>query len=193
MKNTIYFTLTLFSILLLVPISIIQVTAQMEGGINWEHPAFDRTNTGFSPQTQINKDNINDLELKWTFQVPGYWGSGGGVPGEVIMVEGDPHAGHDHGGDGDFNFEVPHVPTGLQTVPLIVNGIVYIASEYNVLYALNADNSQLLWRFAAPIGSFDEKNWWARVYAQHGIDYFDDKVWMQASDCTIYGLSLIHI
>mgnify|MGYP001369812965 CR=1 FL=1 len=174
-------------LLLLVPTAIIQITAQVNDN-NWQHPAFDRTNTGFSPQTQINKDNINDLELRWIFQVPGYWGSGGGVPGEVIVIEGDQHAGHDHGGDGDFNFEVPHVPTGVQTVPLVVNGIVYIASEYNVLYALNADNSQLLWRFAAPIGSFDEKNWWARVYAQHGIDYFDDKVWMQASDCTIYGL-----
>jgi len=178
---------TLFIFLLLIPSSIFQATAQMEG-LNWEHPAFDRTNTGFSPQTQITKDNINDLELRWIFQVPGYWGSGGGVPGEVIAVEGDGHAGHDHGGEGGFNFEVPHVPTGVQTVPLVVNGIVYIASEFNVLYALNAENSQLLWRFAAPIGSFDEKDWWAKVYAQHAIDYFDDKVWMQASDCTIYGL-----
>ena len=181
MKNTIYFTLTLFSILLLVPTSIIQVTAQMEGS-NWEHPAFDRTNTGFSPQTQINKDNIQDLKIQWTFQVPGYWGNAGGVPGEVIEADDD----HDHGEE--FNFEIPHVPTGVQTVPLIVNGIVYIASEFNVLYALKADDSQLLWRFAAPIGSFDEKSWWSKVFAQHGIDYFDDKVWMQSSDCTIYGL-----
>ena len=114
-------------------------------GLNWEHPAFDRTNTGFSPQTQINKDNIDDLELRWIFQVPGYWGSGGGVPGEVISVGDD---GHERG-EGGFNFEVPHVPTGVQTVPLVVNGIVYIASEFNVLYALNAESSKLLWRFDA--------------------------------------------
>ena len=203
MKNTIYFMLALFSILLLVPTSIIQVTAQMEG-LNWEHPAFDRTNTGFSPQTQINKDNIQDLKMQWTFQVPGYWGNAGGVPGEVIEAD----DGHDHGDEGCigadhdeeedeahdeelhecFNFEIPHVPTGVQTVPLIVNGIVYIASEFNVLYALKAEDSQLLWRFSAPIGSFDEKSWWSKVFAQHGIDYFDDKVWMQSSDCTIYGL-----
>ena len=91
---------TLFIFLLLVPSSIFQATAQMEG-LNWEHPAFDRTNTGFSPQTQITKDNINDLELRWIFQVPGYWGSGGGVPGEVIAVEGDGHAGHDHSAHGE--------------------------------------------------------------------------------------------
>ena len=180
---------TLFMLILLIPsISIFQVTAQMDEGLNWEHPAFDRTNTGFSPQTQITKDNINDLELQWSFQVPGYWGSGAGIPGEVILIEG--HAGHDHSahGEGGFNFEVPHVPTGVQTVPLVVNGIVYIASEFNVLFALNAETSEQIWRFAAPIGSFDDKDWWARVYAQHSIDYFDDKVWMQASDCTVYGL-----
>ena len=56
---------TLFMLILLIPsISIFQVTAQMDEGLNWEHPAFDRTNTGFSPQTQIAKDNINDLELQ---------------------------------------------------------------------------------------------------------------------------------
>ena len=173
--------ITILLLLLLIPTAIIQITAQVNEN-NWQHPAFDRTNTGFSPQTQINKDNIQDLELKWIFQVPGYWGDAGGVPDEVI--EG---GGHEQGDD-EFNFEIPHVPTGVQTVPLVVNGIVYIASEFNVLYALKAADSQLLWRFAAPIGSFDEKNWWSKVFAQHGIDYFDDKVWMQSSDCTIYGL-----
>jgi outer membrane protein assembly factor BamB len=187
-------------LLLLIPTAIIQITAQVNEN-NWQHPAFDRTNTGFSPQTQINKDNIQDLELKWIFQVPGYWGDAGGMPGEVI--EGGDGHGHgdkeciredrDKAADDEelhecFNFEIPHVPTGVQTVPLVVNGIVYIASEFNVLYALKAADSQLLWRFAAPIGSFDEKNWWSKVFAQHGIDYFDDKVWMQSSDCTIYGL-----
>ena len=99
------------------------------------------------------------MDLKWIFQVPGYWGDAGGVPDEVI--EG---GGHEQGDD-EFNFEIPHVPTGVQTVPLVVNGIVYIASEFNVLYALKAADSQLLWRFAAPIGSFDEKNWWSKVFA----------------------------
>ena len=165
-KN-IFFTILL--LILFIPVSIIQITAQMNEN-NWEHPAFDKTNTGFSPQTQINKDNIQDLELRWIFQVPGYWGDAG------------------RPGGGDFNFEVPHVPTGVQTVPLVINGIVYFASEYNVLYAIRADDNKLLWKFSAPIGTFNEKNWWSRVLAQHGIDYYDDKIWMQSSDCSLYGL-----
>ena len=63
MKNTIYFMLALFSILLLVPISIIQVTAQMEG-LNWEHPAFDRTNS--NQQRQYSRsENAMDFSGPW--------------------------------------------------------------------------------------------------------------------------------
>ena len=184
MRDIKFVIFTLFLLVFLIPTSVIQTTAQLSAN-NWEHPAFDKTNSGFSPQTQINKDNIHDLELRWIFQVPGYWGDVG-RPGEVVIAE-DGHAGHDHG-EGDFNFEVPHVPTGVQTVPLVVNGIVYFANEFNVLYAVRADDNQLLWRFSAPIGTFDEKNWWSRVLAQHGIDYYDGKIWMQSSDCSLYGL-----
>ena len=139
MRNVKFTTFTIFLLILLVPTSVIQTTAQLNVN-NWEHPAFDKTNTGFSPQTQINKDNIQDLELRWIFQVPGYWGDAG-RPGEVAIEKDDDH---DHG-EGDFNFEVPHVPTGVQTVPLVINGIVYFASEYNVLYAIRADDNKLLW------------------------------------------------
>ncbi len=141
-------------------------------GSNWMHPAYDARNSGFSPQSVINKDNLNSLELKWIFQVPGFFGT---VPGA-----------------GDFGFEIPHVPTGIQTVPLVVNGIVYIANDFNGLFAIRAESNDLLWRFSPPIATFGEKPWWNRVFAQHGIDYYDGKVWMQASDCTIYGLDPIN-
>ena len=90
-------------LLLLIPTAIIQITAQVNEN-NWQHPAFDRTNTGFSPQTQINKDNIQDLELKWIFQVPGYWGNAGGVPGEVIEADDD----HDHGENVSDHIDYDH-------------------------------------------------------------------------------------
>jgi glucose dehydrogenase len=137
------------------------------------HPAYDGRNSGYSPQSVITKDNLNLLELKWVFQVPGFFGS-------IPEAE-----------DGGFGFEIPHVPTGIQTVPLIVNGIVYIANDFNGLFAIRAETNDLLWRFSPPIATFGEKPWWNRVFAQHGIDFHDGKVWMQASDCTIYGLDPI--
>ena len=155
---------------LLLSISIIPYsTSQPMQGSNWMHPAYDTGNTGFSPQTTINKDNIGDLELKWVFQIPGFFGD----------VAGDA---------GEFGFEVPHVPTGVQTVPLVINGIVYVANDFNELFAIRPDNNDLIWSFQPPIAEFGKKQWWSRVYAQHGIDYHDGKVWMQSSDCTIYGI-----
>ena len=40
--------ITILLLLLLIPTAIIQITAQVNEN-NWQHPAFDRTNTGFSP------------------------------------------------------------------------------------------------------------------------------------------------
>ena len=45
MRNIKFVTLTIFLLVLLIPTSVIQTTAQI-GANNWEHPAFDKTNTG---------------------------------------------------------------------------------------------------------------------------------------------------
>ena len=156
--------------LLILLLTIIPgASSQPLEGSSWLHPAYDQSNSGFSPQTVINRNNINSLELKWIFQVPGFFGE---IAGEAE----------------EFGFEIPHVPTGLQTVPLIVNGIVYIASDFNSVFAIRAGTKELIWRFTPPIGTFGEKPWWNRVFAQHAIDYQEGKIWMLASDCTIYGL-----
>jgi len=181
---------SIIAILLLSVLSSIPATfSQQQEGNNWIHPAYDVRNSGFSPQTKITKNNVRDLELKWIFQVPGFFGAVPGAAageGEVHVPGEEGEAGHEH--EGEFGFEIPHVPTGIQTVPLVINGIVYIANDFNRLYAIRAGTNELLWRFAPPIGEFGEKSWWNRVFAQHGLDYHDAKIWMQASDCTVYGL-----
>jgi len=146
--------------------------SQPQQGFNWTHPAYDVSNTGFSPQTTINKDNINSLELRWIFQIPGSQFS------YCCIKELE-------------DFENPHTPTGIETVPLIINGIVYVASDYNGLFAIRASNKQLLWKFTPPVKQFENKSWWNHILAQHGIDYYNDTIWMQASDCTIYGFDPI--
>lgn len=135
-------------------------------GLDWTHPAYDVGNTGFSPQTVINRENVAGLELRWVYQVPG-----------STIRQSEPE-----------DFETLHVPTGLQTRPLVINGIVYIATDYNRVIALMANDGEVLWRFSAPAAEFDEKDWWAHILAQHSIDYDDGMILMQASDCSLYGL-----
>ena len=158
----------MFALLILANLltSIPNSSEQAAQGSNWRYPAFDQRNSGYNPQTIVNKDNINSLELRWIFQVPGYFEGLKGLEG----------------------YENPHIPTGIQTVPLSVNGIVYFAADYNRLFAIRAEDKALLWKFTVPVGTFENEKWWSRTLAQHSISYHDDTVWMLASDCTVYGL-----
>jgi len=161
--------LSITAILLMSLFTTLPLSFSQQQGYNWAHPAYDVTNSGSSPQTAINKNNVNSLELRWIFQIPGSLYSYGGIK----ELQG---------------YENPHTPTGIQTVPLVVNGIVYVASDYNGLFAIRAENKQFLWKFTPPVALFENKPWWSHILAQHGIDYYDDTIWMQSSDCSIYGL-----
>ena len=75
-------------------------TVNSENFFNWEYSAFDKDNTGFSPQTVISRDNVENLELNWIYQFD-----------SVSTIDDD---------------IVP--PEGIQTTPLIYQGIVYVAT-----------------------------------------------------------------
>ncbi len=127
-------------------------------GFSWERAAFDERNTNFSPQNVINKDNVNKLEFRWLYQVPA-----------------DP-------------FTIPYVAPsqGLQTSPLIVNGLLYISTYYNRLIALNLETGAEVWRYQVNATSFEGKKHWWPVLAQKDIHYHDGNIYMLASDCTVY-------
>ena len=65
--NLKFFYTILVSFLLLFTIAVKPVVAQ-EGnaGFNWQYAGFDDHSTGFSPQTTINKNNVNQLKAEWT-------------------------------------------------------------------------------------------------------------------------------
>ena len=35
----------------------------------WTHPAYDEWNSGHNPQNIINRDNVDNLELKWMYNL----------------------------------------------------------------------------------------------------------------------------
>ena len=92
---------------------------------NWEYPNGNSLNQDFSPQNQINSSNIQYLGLDWIYPIAG-------LP---------------------FNlgaFFVDHTSTVAASV-LIVNGTAFATTGYDTTYALNVQNGNLLWTFAAPI------------------------------------------
>lgn len=132
--------------------------SQQQAGLNWFYPAHDERNSNFSPQNVINKDNVNRLELRWLYQVPE-----------------DP-------------FKIPYVAPslGLQTSPLIVNGLLYISTHYNRVIALNLETGAVVWQYQVNVSSFEGKKYWWPVLSQKDLHYHDGTIYMTASDCTAY-------
>jgi len=62
--------ISLFAIGMLL--SNVQVDAQKlpQEQRNWEYIDHDAFGTNYNPQTQINKRNVQSLELKWTYPIP---------------------------------------------------------------------------------------------------------------------------
>ncbi len=86
-----------------------QATTTAAANPNWPASSYDYQNTNNDPQNVINVNNVLSLQLRWIYQIP-------------------------------VNpFSIPGAPPalGIETQPLVDNGIVYIATPYNDIIALN--------------------------------------------------------
>ncbi|HET9801975.1 MAG TPA: c-type cytochrome, partial [Candidatus Acidoferrum sp.] len=82
-------------------------------GQNWSVYGGGPLNQHYSPLTQINRENVKNLEVAWKF---------------------------DSGETG-----------GLQTSPLMVDGVLYGITPTQKIFAVNAGNGTLLWKFDSGI------------------------------------------
>ncbi len=138
---------------------------------NWEYIYHDQQGTAFNPQTQITKDNVQFLELKWLFPFPNPLQGGAGfiIPG----LRADAYA----------------VGQGFATPPLVVDGIVYTASHLWDIFAFDAGNGKLLWRFTPDLKlpclnvPINEQN--ARCFVGprhiHSLSYHEGKIYLMAN------------
>jgi len=131
---------------------------------NWGASAYDFQNTNYDPQNVINASNVASLQINWIYQ---------------IAVN---------------PFSIPGAPPalGIETQPLVVNGLVYIATPYNRLIALNSATSGSVWQYQVNMTKFTGKPWWAGAYIISGISYYNGTVYMMASDTTVYAFNALN-
>ncbi len=120
---------------------------------NWEMINNNALGGNYNPQTQINKDNVALLELKWVFPFP---------PASSIAPQG-------------FGL----VQEGSETPPLVVDGILYAAMNSRSVLALDAATGKVIWRelVARNYSTILAKNphiygFWGHT---HALDYYADK------------------
>ncbi len=78
--------------ILLTCTSLLPSYAQIsKEGKDWVHPGYDFGQTYFNPQNDINKNNLDQLELKWIYRVPptpSGVNARGGVQTPLLVVDG---------------------------------------------------------------------------------------------------------
>jgi len=97
-------------------------TTQASTNADWSGPENNfPLNWSSDNQTVINSQNVNQLEVKWTFPVPA------APPGQVQGAE------------------------GVMQTPLIYEGVVYGVTNWSSVYALNAENGDIIWNVDLPL------------------------------------------
>jgi len=86
---------------------------------NWPYPNGNSWAQGYSPETQITRDNIDDLEVKWIYPL-----NEKNVPEALRSTLSG---------------------SGSATPPVIVDGKVFVTTQYLRSYGIDADNGALLW------------------------------------------------
>lgn len=131
---------------------------------NWTAASYDHQNTNYDPQNVINASNVDRLAVSWIYQVP------------------------------ENPFSIPGAPPalGIETQPLVVNGIVYFATPYNRLIALNSLTSGVIWDYQVNMSQFSQEPWWSGAYDESGISYYNSTIYMMASDTTVYAFDALN-
>ncbi|MBI2125920.1 MAG: PQQ-binding-like beta-propeller repeat protein [Thaumarchaeota archaeon] len=120
---------------------------------NWEYINHDQQGGSYNPQNQINKDNAQLLELQWIMPYP---------PKQYPEYP-------------------PGSAFGSRTPAIVVDGIVYVATELQDIMAIDAASGKRLWtaRPEYEVKAFQAKNTHVRTGIGlgahiHAINYYKD-------------------
>ncbi|MCL4435708.1 MAG: PQQ-binding-like beta-propeller repeat protein [Thaumarchaeota archaeon] len=135
---------------------------------DWQYVNGNSWAQNFSPQTQINKDNVQNLEVKWVFPI----GSKALAPALMQTLS---------------------LSEGSNTPPIVRNGVVYITTNYMRTYAIDAKTGKALWTNDYTINTTAVQKRLPVVVGAphfHGIRYWEggNAILMGGIGCDFYGI-----
>ena len=135
-------------------------------GQNWELMNFNGKNHNYSPQNEINVTNVDQLEIDWIFPFPK--------------------------ADNIIKNEYIAETEGSMTPPLVVNGMIYVATNMRHVYAINATTGTMEW---LNIWDFDWENALQNLpivgggLHVHGINYINGLLFPSNVACSIRAIN----
>src|ERR1700730_16263535 len=141
---------------------------------NWASPDGNTFNQNFNPQNQINSSNVQYLGLNWLFPLPTH-------PTALLNVGGG---------------------LGVDSVPMIINGTIYIVTQADQMFALNAANGNVLWTTILPIlpnSTVGKGTGALSLHLHNGNEQFTTALfnhtpafWVAADDLTVYAVNALN-
>src|SRR4051812_37306481 len=123
------------------------LTPSQAAGPSAEWPTYGNSQGGmrYSPLSQITPANVGKLERAWTFNMrPAYLDNPAANPQTAGRGRGAAAAGR--GGRG---FPPPRF-LGSQMTPLVAGGLMYLATPYRRVTALDAQSGKQVWAYDLP-------------------------------------------
>ena len=143
-----------------------EINEDNETRVNWTHVNYGRSGTNFNPQNKINKENVNEIQIKWIFPIP--------EPEDTNL------GGYDVKGKGEVS------------TPLIIDGRIYFATAAGRVYSLDGSTGKTLWVHVLELNrEVDEAKelpvfFGAAMTHVHGITYFEGKLLVPSPPCDVY-------
>jgi membrane-bound PQQ-dependent dehydrogenase (glucose/quinate/shikimate family) len=107
----------------------------------WRHWGNDAGGMKYSPLDQINKENVQQLKVAWTYDT------------------------------GDFSDGTVHPSrSAFEATPLVIDGVMYVATAFHRLLALDPETGKLLWEFD-PKYDRDHR---VILHTNRGVSYWTD-------------------
>ena len=112
-------TLAILSLSTILPAMAFAAPSGSDGG-DWQYVNGNSWAQGYSPQTQISANNVDALEVKWIFPLEG---NDGAPAGMGLLNPGQ----------------------GANTPPIVLDGNVFLTTNYQRTYSVNAETGQQNW------------------------------------------------
>ncbi len=172
-----YFTVILLLGSLLLAFAYAAPLANTEK--DWQYVNANSWAWNYSPETQINRNNVDQLEVKWVFPLQG--------------VASAPKA-----------LQSLKLPEGSTTPPIVVGGKVFVTTQYQRTYAIDAKIGKQLWihdyainitevEQRLPVGFGDFLPGFGGIFTHmHGIRYWagGNSLLISGLACDFYGVDI---
>jgi outer membrane protein assembly factor BamB len=149
-------------------------SALTQAEANWASPNGNQYGQDYNPQMQINSSNTQYLGLSWVFPLPAR-------PAPLATYSGQ-------GG------------LGVDTAPLVVNGTIYAITQFDQVFALNAETGAAIWADILPITLNSTAGTGSPLvlHAHDGIEQWSTSLfnhtptlWLQAANNKVYAIDAL--